>query len=225
LLLKSSIVISSVLLFLFHYVSAQSTWSLSTDFGALRSLKENQQFWTMGHTIKGEMHVTKKSGPYAWVSYFFRSQFKNNLLAEAKSSATTPSSFSFRNNARMSITEFSLGWKHYLKGSCDNFKTWNLYTTAGFGLIGGKVLNSFDSPVDTSLYKTPLLSGEASFKRLAVDLGLGWELPVTGEIFLYNDWKAWIPASDYPSPYLLSNRYAPLIVSFHMGIRVYFDSY
>jgi hypothetical protein len=52
---------------------------------------------------------------------------------------------------------------------------------------------------------------------------MGWEVPLTGEIFLYNDLKVWIPSSDYPTAYILTNRYAPLIASVHVGVRVYFE--
>jgi len=223
---KIQIIFSLLVLFCITETKAQKvqpTWSISTDFGALRSQKEQQRFWTVGHTIKGEMHITKRTGPYAWVSYFFNGKFKNSLTAEAKSPSTSPQSFAFRNDAKMKLKEFSIGWKHYLKGSCDNYKTWNLYGMAGFGIIGGNIENTFNTPVDTALYNSPVLVGKSRFKRLTVDLGLGWEVPVTSDIFLYNDWKVWIPTSDYPSAYILSNRYIPLIASVHVGIRVYFE--
>jgi hypothetical protein len=123
----------------------------------------------------------------------------------------------------MSLKEFSIGWKHYFKGDCNITKSWSLYGIAGFGIIGGKIKNTFQANIDTSLYATPVLNGESRFKRLTADLGMGWEAPVTGEIFLYNELKVWIPTSDYPSKYLLNNSYVPLIASFHIGVRVYFE--
>jgi hypothetical protein len=69
----------------------------------------------------------------------------------------------------------------------------------------------------------PLLSGESGFKRLTVDLAAGWEFPLNNGINIYSELKAWIPASDYPSKYLLVNDNAPLILSFNFGLRIYFD--
>lgn len=202
---------------------SQTTWSIATDFSAIRSFKTNQQFWGIGHTLRGEAHLTKRDGPYAWVSYFFRAKFKNDLFAQAKSSSTLPQTIAFHNKANMSIKQFSIGWKHYFKGSCDIEKSWNLYGMAGFGVIGGKVKNTFQTTIDTAFYNTPILSGESRFKRLTIDLAGGWETPVSGDIIFYNEVKVWIPTSDYPSKYLVANGYAPLIASFHIGVRIYFD--
>lgn len=177
----------------------------------------------MGHTIRGEAHLTKRDGPYAWVSYFIAAKFNNDLAAEAKSVTTSPQTIRFRNKANMSLKEFSIGWKHYFRGDCSITKPWSLYGIAGFGIIGGRIKNTFPANIDTSLYATPVLNGESRFKRLTADLGMGWEVPVTGEIILYNELKVWIPTSDYPSKYLLNNSYVPLIASFHFGIRVYFE--
>ena len=202
---------------------SQTTWSIGTDFSAIRNFKKDQQFWNVGHTVRSEVHLTKRDGAYAWVSYFIPGKFKNDLVAEAKSPATAPQTIAFRNKANMSLKEFSIGWKHYFKGDCGIDKKWNLYGLAGFGIIGGKIKNTFQTTIDTSLYNTPILNGESRFKRLTADLGMGWEAPLTGDIILYNELKVWIPTSDYPNKYLLNNRYVPLIASFHFGIRVYFE--
>jgi hypothetical protein len=214
-----------IFIFLFHLTTlyCQTTWSIATDFSAMRNIKKDQQFWSAGHTIRGEAHFTKRESLYGWVSYFIRGKFKNDLVAEAKSPATTPQTIAFRNKANMSLKEFSIGWKHYFKGDCGITKPWSLYGVAGLGIIGGKIKNTFQTSIDTSLYNTPILNGDSRFKRLTADLGIGWEAPITGDIILYNELKVWIPASDYPNKYLLNNSYVPLIASFHFGIRVYFE--
>ena len=198
-------------------------WSITTDFSAIRNFKTDQQFWSVGHAIRGEAHFTKRDGPYASVSYFIPGKFNNDLAAEAKLSSTMPQTIAFRNKANMNVKQFSIGWKHYFKGACNIDKSWGLYGMAGFGIIGGKVKNNFQTTIDTSLYNTPILNGESRFKRLTIEIGGGWEVPVTSDLFLYNELKVWIPSSDYPSKYLVNNGYIPLIASFHFGIRVYFE--
>ena len=123
----------------------------------------------------------------------------------------------------MSIKQVDIGWKHYFKGDCNKERSWSLYGLAGFGIIGGKVKNEFQANIDTSLYNAPILNGESRFKRLTLDVGAGWETLLSGDIFIYSELKVWIPTSDYPSKYLLSNRYVPLIASVHFGIRIYFE--
>lgn len=189
----------------------------------MRNQKQDQQFWSAGHTIKGEMHITKKDGPYIWVSYFIPGKFKNKLLATAISPNTVPQTIAFTNKAEMSLKQISIGWKHYFKGGSDMKENWSLYGMAGFGIIGGSVSNNFQTTVDTTLYSAPIINGTSRFKRLTADLGVGWELPISGELSLYNEITVWIPSSDYPSKYLLANNKAPLIASFHLGIRIYFD--
>jgi hypothetical protein len=213
----------SISLLLHKVVLSQTTWSIATDLNAIRSFKTDQRYWSAGLTIRGEAHITKKDGPYAWVSYFIPGKFRNNLLAEAKSTATIPQTIAFRNQANMSIKEFSIGWKHYFKGDAYKEGTWNLYGMAGFGIIGGKIKNIFQTVIDSSLYDTPIINGESRFKRLTIDLGAGWETLVSGDLYLYNELKLWIPTTDYPNKYLLANNYTPLIASFHIGIRVYFE--
>ncbi len=201
---------------------SQTTFSIATDLSAVRNQKQNQQFWTAGHTIKTELHLTKKDGPYIWVSYFIPGKFKNKLVATAILPTTVPQSIAFTNKAEMMVKEISIGWKHYFKGGSDLTDNWSLYGLAGFGIIGGNVKNNFLSAVDTTLYTAPIINGTSRFKRLTADLGFGWELPVSGELALYNEITVWIPTSSYPSKYLLENT-APLIASFHLGIRIYFD--
>jgi hypothetical protein len=217
------ILLFSISLLLQLGLLSQTTWSISTDFSAIRSMKKNQQFWSVGHTIRSEAHLTKKDGPYVWVSYFIPGKFKNNLTAEAKTTVTNPQTILFQNKANMSLRQFNIGWKHYFKGGANTDGTWNLYGMAGFGVIDGKMKNTFQTVIDTSLYNIPVMDGQAGFKRLTIDLGLGWEALVSGDIYLYNELKVWIPTTDYPTKFLLANSYAPLIASLHIGIRIYFE--
>jgi hypothetical protein len=204
-------------------VFSQTSFSIATDLSVVRNQKANQRFWTAGHTARLEWHLTKKDGPYAWMSYIIPGKFKNSLSAEAKLPATSPQSIPFVNKAKMNIKQVSFGWKHYFKGGSNTDDNWSLYGMAGFGIIGGSVTNNFLSSIDTSLYTTPVLNGASRFKRLTADLGAGWEFPISGELILYNELTAWIPASDYPSKYLVANDKAPMIVSFHFGLRIFFD--
>jgi hypothetical protein len=223
--------ISFILIFLLcdlTDLNSQTTYSISTDLSAIRSQKKNQQFWGAGHTIKAELHFAQKDGAYAWFSYFIPGKFKNNLTATARSPATLPQVIAFKNSAGMSIKQLSIGWKHYFKGGCNadtDPKTigWNFYGSGGFGVMGGKVNNNFSAAIDTALYAVPLLNGESRFKRLTVDLAAGCEYPLNSIVSIYSELKAWIPASDYPSKYLLVNDNAPLILSFTFGLRIYFD--
>lgn len=222
--LKLVRIISLLLLPLFHTTAfTQTTFSIATDLSAVRNQKTNQQFWTAGNTIKCEIHLTKKDGPYAWVSYIIPAKFKNSLSADAKSPATSPQSIAFVNKAKMNIKQVSIGWKHYFKGGSNTDVNWSLYGMAGFGIIGGNVSNNFQTAIDTSVYTVPVINGTSRFKRLTADLGLGWEFPISGDLIIYNDLTVWVPASDYPSKYLVANDKAPMILSFHFGLRIFFD--
>jgi hypothetical protein len=160
---------------------------------------------------------------YAWLSYYSNGKFHNDLIATAKSSTTNPQQISFVNNALMRYKHISIGWKHYLKGAFDNEGSWNLYGYAGFGLMLGRIQNSYSSIIDTANYSVPVNSGKSNFKRLTADLGLGWEIMLGGDIYFYNEARAEIPTSDYPSPYLFLNRNAPLMASVNAGIRIVFN--
>jgi len=158
--LKLVRIISLLLLPLSHTTAfSQTTFSIATDISAVRNQKTNQQFWTAGNTIKGEIHLTKKDGPYMWVSYIIAGKFKNRLSAEAISPSTSPQSIAFINTAKMNLKQVSIGWKHYFKGGSNTDDNWSLYGMAGFGIIGGRVNNSFQTTIDTSLYAVPVING------------------------------------------------------------------
>ncbi len=211
-------------LFTGRAVQAQyAGFSISPDIGLLRSFRPQQQFSAIGSTIQVQFHLAPKDGAYAWFSYYQPRKLSNELLATAKSSSTSPYEIPFRNTSELRFRQISLGWRHYLKGAANNENSWNLYASAGFGLLFGKAINTRSVAIDTSQYTVPVLEGRSGFKRLTFDLGLGGEYDLGGSLFLFLDVKSWIPASNYPSPYLVVNTNAPLTGMVNIGIRVYFD--
>lgn len=216
LLLTLSICIAS------HSFCQQREFSIATDLGIQRSFKKEQRYWAVGHTVNAHFHLTPKDGLYAWISYYSNGKFNNNLVATAKSPTTSPQNLNHTNSSLMRFKQISIGWKKYLKGAY-NAETWNIYGYTGFGLMIGRVENRLSTPVDTTLYNTPVLNGKANFKRLSLDLGLGWEAFLGGSSYVYIEGRAWIPTSDYPSKHILVNNNAPLIGMLSLGVRVLFD--
>lgn len=86
----------------------------------------------------------------------------------------------------------------------------------------GRVINSHTPSVDTSMYNVPVKPGKANFKRLTLDLGLGWEEPLGADIFLYVEGRVWLPTTDYPSTFIFVNNNAPLTGMVNAGFRVLF---
>lgn len=171
-----------------------------------------------------DWHFTPKGGAYASLGYTSNGNFTNQLSATAKAITTSPQEIFFTNKAQLRLSQVSVGFKHYFVGTADAEVNWNLYSITGFGLMFGRVKNSYSTSIDTSLYNAPEqpLNGEGKFKRLTLDLGLGWEIPLNADIFLYVNGKIWIPTSDYPSKYLFVNADAPLIGMLGLGIRILF---
>jgi hypothetical protein len=204
---------------------SQIQFSIATDLSVLRSFKKEQQFNSGGQTIIFHFHITPKDGTYVWYGYSAPGKFKKNFEAIAKSPATIPQTLDFKSYSQISFHSLSIGWKHYLKGAYNSEGTWNLYFTAGFGLVGGKVTNTYTITKDTANYTFPLspVDGKGKFKRLTLDVALGYEIPIGMAIYLYGEARAWIPASDYPSRYLFVNDNAPLIGTANLGLRIYFD--
>ena len=196
----------------------------STDIMVLRSFKEDQSFWAVGQNIIVDWHFTTKGGAYASLSYSSYGNFTNELSATAKAVTTSPQQISFDNKAQIRFQQISLGFKHYFVGTTDAEVNWNLYSIAGLGVMFGRVTNSYSTSIDTSLYNAPKqpVIGSGHFKRLTLDLGLGWEIPLSGDVFLYASGKVWIPTSDYPSKYLFANENAPLVGMLGLGIRLLF---
>ena len=56
-----------------------------------------------------------------------------------------------------------------------------------------------------------------------MDAGVGWDMQLSGDIFLYNEFNVSIPTTDYPTNYLIADRYVPLLLSVNIGLRVYID--
>lgn len=224
-LLKKQFYISFLLSFFCSSLafSQRPSFSIATDLGLQRSIKKEQQYWAIGQTVHVHFHFTSKDGAYAWVSYYTNGKFSNDITATAKSPATNPQQINYENDAEMRFKHISIGWKHYLKGSSDAEEGWNLYGYAGFGLMFGRVVNTHSVAIDTGMYNVPVRSGKANFKRLTMDLGLGWEVPLGGYVFFYNEGRVWVPTTDYPSKYIFVNKNAPLVASLNFGVRIFFD--
>lgn len=203
--------------------SQQPQFSLSTDFSVLRSFKKQQQYWAVGQTVTGHFHFTEKNEAYAWITYFNNGKFTNQLTATAKSAATSPQEIAYTNRASLSFRHISMGWKRYLKGGSNSEDESNFYAYAGLGLMLGKVTNIHSHKIDTADYIMPVLPGTGRFKRLTLDLGLGYEIPVGGDVFVYLEGRALVPTTDYPSNYLFINKYAPFTASANIGMRILFD--
>ena len=188
----------------------------------MRNFSPKQKFWSLGQTIQFNFHFNSKQSAYAWITYYTPGKFGNNFTATSKSSAVTPLAIPFKASERWRNNEISIGWKHYFKGSYDAETGYNIYSTAGFGLMFTKVENVFMPAIDTSLYNTPTLPGNSEFYRLTIDLGAGVEFPIGGNFFLYSDVRTWLPTTDYPSPYLHSNKNVPLPFMISGGMRILF---
>lgn len=196
--------------------------SIAPDLSLMRNFSPKQKFWALGETVQFDFHFNKKQTAYAWLAYYTPGKFSNNFTATAKSSNTIPPVIPFKASAKWRNNEISMGWKHYFKGSFDAEAGYNIYSIAGFGLMFTKVQNVFSPGIDTSLYTTPTRFGSSEFYRLTIDLGTGIEVPIGGNFFIYSDLRTWVPSSDYPSPYLHSNKNVPLPFMISGGLRVLF---
>ncbi len=197
-------------------------FSIATDVGLLRSFRENQRFISFGHTIQVQYHISNTDGLYGWLSYYTNGKFRNDLTATAKSPLTSPQEINYTNDAHMGFRQFSMGYKKFFTGSYQATHGVNLYGYAGFGILFGKVDNRHSQSIDSTDYQLPVHPGLAKFKRLTLDLGLGTEFPLGADIFLYTEGRTWIPATDYPSKYVLVNDNSPLAGMFNAGIRILF---
>jgi len=206
-------------------LAQQPRFSIATDMAGTVSFKKDQRFLVIGQTLIVHVHFTEKDGLYVWYGYSAPGKFHNDFVAIAKSPSTVPQSMDFKNYSQINFRHLSIGWKHYLIGAYNAETLWNLYFTAGFGLVGGRVTNTYTIPADTVNYIFPSnpVNGKGSFKRLTFDAALGFEIPLGMEIYLYGEARAWIPASDYPSKYLFVNDNAPFIGTGNLGLRILFD--
>jgi hypothetical protein len=198
------------------------SFSLGTDVSLQRNFSKDQRFWAIGHTTHAHIHITEKNGAYISFGYFSNGKFSNQLTATAKNTSTSPASINYKNDAKIRLRHFSIGWKHYLKGAPSIEQGWNIYGFAGFGLMPGNVTNKHSIAIDTAQYNAPVLNGDAKFKRLTFDVGAGWERLLGGDIYLYAEARTYIPASDYPSKYLFANSRAPFTGMLAAGLRLLF---
>jgi len=93
---------------------------------------------------------------------------------------------------------------------------------AGFGLLFGRAENTFNKAIDTAKYRVQQLPGNGKFRRLTFDVGLGVEAPIGTGFYFYGELRTWLPASDYPSPYL-NNNDGPRVLLLNGGLRLLFD--
>ncbi|MFT3677912.1 MAG: hypothetical protein QM781_18610 [Chitinophagaceae bacterium] len=214
-----------LLLFVLATATTRAQWvsSIATDFSVQRNFASQQRYWSIGQTIKGEWHMDALNTGYAWFSYYNKGKFTNNLTATAKDPATSPSGIDYRNRGGISFSQLSFGWKRYIAGNAFAEEGLNVYGLAGLGLLFGKVLNTHNTRIDTALYNAPVLAGRAKFNRLTLDLGLGVEVPVGGDFFVYGECKSYIPVSTFPNRYLLNDKYTPLPGMLTIGVRVLFQ--
>ncbi len=223
-ILKKRIII--LVLFIFFFTEAFSQYpqvSMATDLGVQRSFKKDQKYWSIGQTINAIFHLTPKDGIYVWFAYYSNGNFKNKLSATAKSPLTLPQQVGYVNSAGLRMKHFSAGWRKYLKGTAEAENGWNIYGYTGLGIFMGRIENSHSVSIDTADYIVPVLSGTANFKRLTLDLGLGWELPLSGGFSVYAEARTWIPTTDYPSKYIFINDNAPVVGMLNVGLRILFD--
>jgi hypothetical protein len=202
--------------------SAQVRFSIGTGLSGLHNFSPRQQFWAIGQTIQANFHFAPKQGAYAWLDNYTEGSFSNTVSATAKSSQTNPKEITYTAKGHLTYRQFSLGLKHYFKGTFDGEKDFNLYGLAGFGFLFAKVRNTSSTAVDTSLYDVQVVDGEGKIKKLTFDLGLGGEVPLGGNFFIFSDARAWLPASSQPSPYLVNQHNVPLAFMLSVGMRVLF---
>jgi len=224
-MLKKNKLILSLAICIFSETSfSQLRISATTDISLQRNFKKQQEFWAFGQNVIVDFHLTRKDGVYLLFCYYSPEKKFNPMLATAKSIITNPQQISFRNRAKIQLKQFSAGWKYYLKGRNDAEEGWSLYSITGFGIIFGKATNNYSINIDTSLYNIPErpVNGEGHFKRLTLDLGLGFEIPLRGEVYFYSEAKTWIPTTEYPSKYLFVNNNAPFTAMICAGFRILF---
>ncbi|RYZ23960.1 MAG: hypothetical protein EOO10_20740 [Chitinophagaceae bacterium] len=206
-------------------VSSQVQFSLATGLSGLRNFSPQQKFWAIGQTLQVSAHFSPTQGAYASLDYYTEGKFKNNFTATAKSLLTTPQQLSYMATGRLTYRQISLGLKHYFKGAFNTETGYNVYGLAGFGLLFAQVGNSNSIAVDTTLYQTQAFVGEGAFRKLTFDLGIGGEVPIGGNFFLFADGRTWLPASSKTASYLHNQKNVPLPFMLSAGMRILFASY
>lgn len=207
-------------------MQAQVKFSLATDVSLLHNFETTQKFTVIGQTLIPQWHLDKKTTVYAWLSYHSNGTYKTDLTAIAKSSTTQPQTISFVNESEMRLRQISIGIKQYLIGAYEKLEGFSFYGGGGFGLIHGRVFNTFSKAIDTSLYaiQNDMANGQGDFKRMTFDITVGFDFPVSYEIFIYTEARVHIPTTDYPTKYLLKNSNAPFLGGINLGLRVLFNA-
>ena len=206
-------------------VSAQVDFSLATGLSGLHNFSPQQRFWGFGQTIQANFHFSPNDGAYASLDFYTEGKYKNSFTAIAKSSLTQPEQFTYTATGRINYRQFSVGLRHYFLGTYNSDKDYNLYGTAGFGLLFSKLSNTNSPSVDTALYVAQVAEGDGHLQKLTFDLGFGGEVPVATNFFLFVDGRTWLPASSSTSPYLHNQKNVPLTFMLSAGIRVLFASF
>lgn len=178
----------------------------------------------IGQTVNANFHLTPVNTVIVFVSFYTPGKFKNNLVATAKSPTTLPAQINFVNQSQINFKTISLGYKRFIKGSAIAETSWNLYGYAGFGLLLAKAQNTFSIVPDSSKYNVPEhpVNGGGRFQRLTIDVAIGGEYPMGGDLYLYVEGRTWILTSDYPTKYLLENQNTPIVAMANVGLRILF---
>ncbi len=206
-------------------VNSQVKFSFATDASLLRNFDGKQPFTVFGQSIHAQWHMDDLSTIYSFLTYHLDGKYKSKLVAMAKQPSTVPATINFTNSSAMRLRQISIGLKRYFAGTYKTLESFNIYALGGFGLIIGSATNNFSSAIDTTQYlvQNNIINGTGKFKRLSFDLGLGFEVPVGYELFLFSEVRIHIPTSEYPSNYLLKNNNAPLLGSINLGVRLLFN--
>jgi hypothetical protein len=211
-----------ILVFNYRHVNAQAAFSIATDLSVLHDFTKDQQFTSFGQTVQLNFHFTKKESLYTWISYYTNGKYQNDLTALPKFLSTTPPSVPYTSSSQIGYRQISVGWKHYFKESFDAETSHAIYGLAGFGVMFGRVGNTFNKTIDTAKYRVAQLPGNGKFRRLTFDVGLGVEAPIGTGFYFYGELRTWLSASDFPSPYLYNND-GPRVLLLNAGLRLLFD--
>jgi len=220
--LVKKLLISLLIAFPLGMAAQFPRFSLSTDVGLQRNFKKEQNYLVVGHNTVAHFHLADVHGVFFSFGYYHPGRFTNRPVARAKSPTTTPQAMAYINKGKMRVKEFSIGYRRYLRGNFEQNRKWNIYGSAAFGLMFGKVINTHNISIDTMQYALPVRSGEAKFKRLTLDLALGTEHAIGGDFYFYTEARAWIPTTDYPSKFLFVNDNAPFMGMLGVGFRLLF---
>jgi hypothetical protein len=219
--MKIALLFVSVLLWKISF--AQPSFSLATSVSGLQNFTPKQKFFVVGQKIQGDVHFSGKESGYASLEYYTEGKFKNNFSASAKSSLLSPQRLPFTATGRISVRQFSLGWKHYFKGGFSEQAGTTFYGLAGFGYLFASIRNSASPSFDTGSYTSPIIMGQGKVKRLTFDAGIGAETRLGGGVYAFADVRSWLPLSYTPSRYLHSSNRMPLTLMAGAGIRFLFD--